>query len=932
MNQGKEEAMEKKSAEIRSNPIVQARLKHKIPGLRRWKSQRKQLCLILLCMAISFFLMEFIFLFSDSMEETLQERRLDAYGEWQIALRGVTRQDEERVRNLPLLERAGSVWAAGSIANEGIQGASCLGGMDEDAVRLARLSVLEGHLPEAPGEAAVESTLLKRLGGQVGEELTLTIAPYEGENAGQAVQMEVTVCGVIKDYAFAWVIGSSHDLPGVLVQPETVEAAGIALPNGDVSSDQPRDHYSLLIKGQEQWDTVWEDMEEMEFKVKLRGRFLSQNTFSYPSETEHQDSLQNMEMVVSVLQVFVVAVSALVLAMVIRTSVKNRWQELRDLHALGASVKTLRGLLLQEGMVFGLASMALGLGFALGLYGILRAALQESVSLLAYMTVSLPHLGMAAGLGLLPVFLSYLLPWISIRRMVTEEAPAKKAKVKKRKSRKRKTPKVSTLCLREWREHPLGLAAQFLLLCGILLIPCIGIGLVWERTQGIPIFHSRHDGKYALDLPNEEEGLRQEQLERLSYIYGISEVRAWHRLSAGTMDACDGYLLSLDARAYLDDRYVQWAVQYNMEFQQSYTELVINDQERIRQDSDSSDGMLQETEKWIQQSKAKEKALEEGYLPVSLLSTSNETEIQRLFENIGEGSISVSEFREGKGALLLLPAGFQREYLDGEYIEWTYQEAIQQRGLFPESIEPGMRLTLCSPNGQVQLSIGGIINNVEEDYCLGAIGLRPFTIVVSDTLFESEQLASVVPEEARERYHYVALDATSEADQVTDQQVINIFGVSDEVRFSNNRLSWEQLLDECVIRVCFCSILAGLGTLIGFLLLRSVVSYRQRERGEQLSLLSHLGMRNSWRRWMAAVEGVVPGVLATGAVILGMSVYHTWSYNQAHREEGGRLLALSLRIGFPVLWYLALCIAYLPLVYLVTSGGMVKGKGKSDRR
>ncbi len=913
----------------RSNPIINTRLKHKIPGLRRWKSQRKQLFLILLCMAISFFLMEFIFLFSDSMENTLQERRLDAYGEWQIALRGVTQQDEERVRNLPLLERAGSVWAAGSIANEGIQGASCLGGMDADAVRLARLSVLEGHLPEAPREAAVESTLLKRLGGQVGEELTLTIAPYEGENAGQAVTLQVTVCGVIKDYAFAWVIESSHDLPGVLVQPETVEAAGMALPNGDVSADQPRDHYSLLIKGQEQWDTVWEEMEEMGFKVKTGGVFLSKNTFSYPSETERQDRLQNMEKVVSVLQVFVVAVSALVLAMVIRTSVKNRRQELRDLHALGASVNTLRGLLLQEGLVLGLASMALGLGLALGLYHLLSAVLKDSVPLLLYPLVSLPHLGLAAGLGLLPVFLSYLLPWISIRRMVTEEAPAKKGKVKKRKTRKRKTPKFSTLCLREWREHPLGLAAQFLLLCGILLIPCIGIGLVWERAQGIPIFHSRHDGKYALDLPNEEEGLRQEQLERLSYIYGISEVRAWHRLSAGTMDACDGYLLSMDVRDYLDDRYVQWAVQYNMEFQQSHTEWAVNEQERIRQASDSSDEI---TEKWIQQSKAKERELEEGFLPVSLLSTSNDTEIQRLFENIGEGSISVSEFREGKGALLLLPAGFQREYLDGEYIEWTYQEAIQQRGLFPESMEPGMQLTLCSPNGQVQLSIGGIINNVEEDYCLGAIGLRPFTIVVSDTLFESEQLASVVPEEARERYHYVALDATSEADQVTDQQVINIFGVSDEVRFSNNRLSWEQLLDECVIRVCFCSILAGLGTLIGFLLLRSVVSYRQRERGEQLSLLSHLGMRNSWRRWMAAVEGVVPGVLAIGAVTLGMSAYRTWSYNQAHREEGGRLLALSLRIGFPVLWYLVLCIAYLLLVYLVTSGGMVKGKGKSDRR
>ena len=917
--------MEKKSTGVRSNPIVHAQLKHKIPGLRRWKSQRKQLWLILLCMAISFFLMEFIFLFSDSMEETLQERRLDAYGEWQIALRGVTQQDEERVRSLPLLERAGSVWAAGSIANEGIQGASCLGGMDADAVQLARLSVLEGRLPEALGEAAVESTLLKRLGGQVGEELTLTIAPYEGENAGQAVQLQVTVCGVIKDYAFAWVIGSSHDLPGVLVQPETVEAAGITLPNADVPSDMPRDHYSLLMKGQEQWDTVWEDMEEMEFTVKMGRVFNSLNSFAYPDETERQDSLQNMEMVVSVLQVFVVAVSALVLAMVIRTSVKNRRQELRDLHALGASVKTLRGLLLQEGLVFGLASMVLGLGLALGLYGILRTVLRDSVSLLAYMTVSLPHLGMAAGLGLLPVLLSYLVPWISIRRMVTEEAPAKKAKVKKRKPRKRKTPKVSTLCLREWREHPLGLAAQFLLLCGILLIPCIGIGLVWERAQGISIFHSRHDGEYVLDLPNEEEGLHQEQLDQLSYIYGISEVRAWHCLSAGTTDACDGYLLSLDARDYLDDRYVQWAVQYNMEFQQSITEIEASELERLQQNSDSSEEMLQEAEKGLQQSKSKEKKLEEGYLPISLLSTSNETEIQRLFENIGEGSISVSEFQEGKGALLLLPAGFQREYLDGEYIEWTYQEAIQQGGLFPESVEVGMQLTICSPNGQAQLPVGGIIYNIkEEGYDLGAIKLRPFTIVVSDALFESEQLASVVPEENREQYHYVALDATSEADAVTDRQVTSVFGTSEENRFYNHRLEWEQLLDECVIRACFCSIFAGMGVLIGFLLLRSVVSYRQRERGEQMSLLFHLGMRNSWRRWMAAVEGVIPAILSVGVNTLLLSWYYTWEYNQ--RAMGTRQMSLRLYVGFPPLWYGILSAVYLLLVYLVTSGGAKREK------
>ena len=107
--------------------------------------------------------MEFIFLFSDSMENTLQERRLDAYGEWQLAIEDVSEVDEGRVRALPLLERAGAVWTVGDVVTGEILNASCLGGMDADAVQLARLSVLEGRLPEDTGEAAVEASLLNKL-------------------------------------------------------------------------------------------------------------------------------------------------------------------------------------------------------------------------------------------------------------------------------------------------------------------------------------------------------------------------------------------------------------------------------------------------------------------------------------------------------------------------------------------------------------------------------------------------------------------------------------------------------------------------------------------------------------------------------------------------------------------------------------------------
>ena len=116
--------------------------------------------------------------------------------------------------------------------------------------------------------------------------------------------------------------------------------------------------------------------------------------------------------------------------------------------------------------------------------------------------------------------------------------------------------------------------------------------------------------------------------------------------------------------------------------------------------------------------------------------------------------------------------------------------------------------------------------------------------------------------------------------------------------------------------MCFCSILAGMGTLIGFLLLRSVVSYRQRERGEQLSLLSHLGMRNSWRRWMAAVEGIIPGILSIGIVFVILVAYNTWEYNQRAPEYP---LLVNWTVGFPFPWYWGLSAAYLLLVYLVTA-------------
>ncbi len=65
---------------------------------------------------------------------------MDAYGEWQYALKHISEEDEAKILALPLLEKGGTVWTAGDIENEAIKGAFAIGGMDENAIDLSRLT------------------------------------------------------------------------------------------------------------------------------------------------------------------------------------------------------------------------------------------------------------------------------------------------------------------------------------------------------------------------------------------------------------------------------------------------------------------------------------------------------------------------------------------------------------------------------------------------------------------------------------------------------------------------------------------------------------------------------------------------------------------------------------------------------------------------
>ena len=163
----------------------------------------------------------------------------------------------------------------------------------------------------------------------------------------------------------------------------------------------------------------------------------------------------------------------------------------------------------------------------------------------------------------------------------------------------------------------------------------------------------------------------------------------------------------------------------------------------------------------------------------------------------------------------------------------------------------------------------------------------------------------------------MAVDATTEADAITDRQVANIFGQAEDEMYTNNRLRYEQRMREFLVQLGFSLVLGGGGMVLCLIIFYQLQASRQREQWEQWELLSHLGMKKKWRRWMAAADAVIPSLAAIGMVTIGLSSYYTWEYNRDIAGLG-RKYQWALRVGFNLSWYWLVCILYFGIVLAIS--------------
>lgn len=144
-------------------------------------------------------------LYTDSYEKALETQRKMLYGAWHAAGYRVSTETAAALRSHATVETAGQMEIYATVLDEG----GALGGLgtvDGALVEMGHLTLLDGAFPAAPGEIAVESGCLTRLGYSydLGQTLTLTLSYTDDAGEPRSVEQTFRLCGVLQDYAANW--------------------------------------------------------------------------------------------------------------------------------------------------------------------------------------------------------------------------------------------------------------------------------------------------------------------------------------------------------------------------------------------------------------------------------------------------------------------------------------------------------------------------------------------------------------------------------------------------------------------------------------------------------------------------------------------------------------------------------------------------------
>ena len=206
--------------------------------LLTWRGMKKRKAGTLLlggAVALSAMFLTLVALVGLSSVKTAVENAKDTYGEQMVVATG-TDAAAQSLLHSDAFPRKGAMLLSGSVTVENNAAAVLVGYADEAVRGMARIRLLDGRLPEAPGEIALERAAAFRLNAELGGTVTAAVTLADGRSETRTWK----VTGLLQNYAAVWEsyyrYAAGHFPEDVTIQPlngllcEQEAAALCALP------------------------------------------------------------------------------------------------------------------------------------------------------------------------------------------------------------------------------------------------------------------------------------------------------------------------------------------------------------------------------------------------------------------------------------------------------------------------------------------------------------------------------------------------------------------------------------------------------------------------------------------------------------------------------------------------------------------------------
>ena len=419
----------------------------------------------------------------------------------------------------------------------------------EGAAMLNR-RVIEGRMPETPGEIALEeSTLSKlRMEGEINDTITLTIVPVDGT----AETRTYTIVGFLAeqtDYLKdqMWGHGFSYKpIASILVG---AQEPAFATGRTDIQRLATLRPGMTLARFLNEWN--WEPAEDQDIEFKLRGMNIGLNdqgmAVFFPQDASMADAELNSQLLLlGILLGSLILACCVGISSSMEATLAHKNEEIAMLRAVGATKRQIRRIFGREAWLLALTLSPLAVLAGCGA-AIAAAAIAPDVLLFRLnLWVLLP----VAALSVTVVLLSSMLPLrrassiLPLRVMRPTAILRRISRIRAKNSFK----PARLIASRQLMLHPLRPVGAALMAAVMLMVICLGAGLAFfaaDMEQPQADFTLEGDGSYGVRFHDSFDymTLTRADLQQLASLPGVTGVQPRRALTVNILtDTITNYL------------------------------------------------------------------------------------------------------------------------------------------------------------------------------------------------------------------------------------------------------------------------------------------------------------------------------------------------------------------------------------------------------